>query len=431
MTAPRREATADFVFATWEGGGHVTPALWAARRLVDRGRRVHVVSDEATRAEAEGFGLSFAPWRTAPNRPDKDPAHEPVRDWEASDPADILDRLCTRLMTGPAVRYAADLIEVLDAHPGAAVVSQELLLGAMVAAQARERRLALLTANVWPLPTLPGVPPFGPGLEPPADASQAAMQEMIRTASVTFYDRGLPDLNAARAVYGLSPLAHVLDQTKVAHRILISAAAAFDFTPHALPAPFVHVGPQARAPAWAAPWTSPWAADDTRPLVLVSFSTFYQAQEPVIARVICALETLPVRAVVTLGPQLAPGDFRSGGNVRVLASASHDLLMPHVSVMVTHAGHGSAIRPILHGVPLLCLPMGRDQADNAARITARGAGLRLDPASSPEGIASAVRRLLEEPSFTGAARAFGARIAAEMDASGDRLVVELEALART
>lgn len=429
MTATAAPQSAEFVFATWEGGGHVTPALWVARRLADRGRRVLVVSDEATREEAQGFGLPFAPWRTAPNRPDKDPANEPVRDWEASDPADLLHRLCSRLMTGPAARYAADLAAVLDAHPDAAVVSQELLLGAMVAAQAGGRPLALLTANVWPLPTLAGAPPFGPGLEPPADAVQASMQEMIRRASLAFYDLGLPDLNAARAAFGLEPLAHTLDQTAAARRILISAAAAFDFGPDPLPDPFVHVGPQARAPAWAAPWTSPWPPGDSRPLVLVSFSTFYQAQEPVIARVITALETLPVRGVVTLGPQLNPGSFHSSENVRVLASANHDALMPQVAAMVTHSGHGSAIRPILHGVPLLCLPMGRDQADNAARITARGAGLRLDPAAGPADIARAVTRLLEERSFGDAAQALGDAIRRETEGAGDRAVDVLEALA--
>ena len=124
-----------------------------------------------------------------------------------------------------------------------------------------------------------------------------------------------------------------------------------------------------------------------------------------------------------------PAGFRSGENVRGLASASHDALMPQVAAMVTHAGHGSAIRPILHGVPLLCLPMGRDQADNAARITARGAGLRLDPGAAPELIAAAVRRLLQEPSFRLAAKTWGGTIDSEVRAAGDRAVAELEALA--
>ena len=50
---------AAFVFTTFEFGGHVTPALATASRLAARGHRVLIVSDEATRGEAQSFGLSF------------------------------------------------------------------------------------------------------------------------------------------------------------------------------------------------------------------------------------------------------------------------------------------------------------------------------------------------------------------------------------
>ena len=417
-----------FLFTTFEFGGHVTPALATAARLSARGHRVRVISDAATRPEAEGFGLDFTPWTTAPNRPDKRVENEPLRDWECETPAEVQALLLKKLMTGEASAYAADTAAALDAEPAEVVVSQELLFGCMLAAEARGAKLALHTANVWPLPTLDGVPPFGPGLEPPTDTQGVWFQGLIREASRTFYDAGLPDLNAARARFGLAPLARTLDQIDAASLILLSAARAYDFAPDPLPEPFRYAGPQARVPAWARPWESPWAADDPRPMVLVSFSTLYQAQEPVIARVIAALETLPVRAVVTLGPQLDPAQFAASEAVRVVASASHDALMPHVSAMVTHAGHGSAIRPLLAGVPLLCLPMGRDQPDNAARIVARGAGLRLDPQASPAEIATALNRLLEDSVFAARARAWGAEIAAETAACGDVAVRELETL---
>ena len=423
---------ADFVFTTFEFGGHVTPALATASRLAARGHDVLVVSDEATREEAQGFGLAFQPWRTAPNRPDKRIAHEPLRDWECATPAEVIALLLERLMTGAAAAYAADTLEVLAANAGAVVVSQELLLGCMLAAEAQGAPLALHTANVWPLPTLGGVPPFGPGLEPPAGERDVWFQGLIREAARGFYDAGLPALNAARGAHGLGPLEHTLDQIDAADLILLSAARAYDFAPEGgLPTPFVYAGPQARVPAWAAPWASPWAAGDARPLVLVSFSTLYQVQEPVIRRVIEALSALPVRGVVTLGPQLEPSDFPSpSANVHVVASASHDALMPELAAMVTHAGHGSAIRPVLHGVPLVCLPMGRDQPDNAARIAARGAGLRLDPGASADEIGAAVMRVVREPGFREAARTWGAAIRAETEAAGDVAVTRLEALAR-
>ena len=59
---------------------------------------------------------------------------------------------------------------------------------------------------------------------------------------------------------------------------------------------------------------------------------------------------------------------------------------------------------------MLILPHGRDQNDNAARVTARGAGLSLPPEASVEQIRSALRRLIEEPAFSESAARLGAAI---------------------
>jgi UDP:flavonoid glycosyltransferase YjiC (YdhE family) len=93
---------------------------------------------------------------------------------------------------------------------------------------------------------------------------------------------------------------------------------------------------------------------------------------------------------------------------------------------VTHAGHGTTAKALAAGVPLVALPMGRDQPDIAARVAFAGAGVRLPPGSSGARIARAVRCLLDEPRYAEGAR----RIAAIMAEEGRRdvAVAELEAL---
>jgi UDP:flavonoid glycosyltransferase YjiC (YdhE family) len=71
--------------------------------------------------------------------------------------------------------------------------------------------------------------------------------------------------------------------------------------------------------------------------------------------------------------------------------------------------------------------MGRDQNDNAVRVTERGAGLQLSPNAAAEEIRNAVIRLLAEPGFRQAARQLGDAIASETDPN--RAAVELERLA--
>ena len=43
------------------------------------------------------------------------------------------------------------------------------------------------------------------------------------------------------------------------------------------------------------------------------------------------------------------------------------------AAVVTHGGHGTMIKALAAGVPVVAMPMGRDQNDNAARLEASGA----------------------------------------------------------
>jgi hypothetical protein len=46
----------NFLFTTWEGGGNVTPALEAVRKLVARGHHVRIMSEECNRPESNRRG---------------------------------------------------------------------------------------------------------------------------------------------------------------------------------------------------------------------------------------------------------------------------------------------------------------------------------------------------------------------------------------
>jgi MGT family glycosyltransferase len=414
------------LFCTYEGGGHVGPMLLTAQDAQARGHAVRVLSDACNAPDAEALGLPFEAWRTAPNRADKAPAGDPLRDWEADNPAEQISGLCERLLIGPAVEYALDLRAVAAEFQPDVVVAQELLFGVIVGAESLDLPYALLTANIWCFPTLPGQPPFGAGLPPSETPEDAARDAAIAAVTRQLYDFHLDGFNAVRIGFGLPPLASLLDQPHRAGRILLSTARAFDFAPEPLPEPFRYVGAKVAAPAWSAPWVSPWPADDPRPLVVVSFSTLFQDQADAIRRCIIALEGLDVRAVVTLGPVLEVQDFPAPDHVLVVKSADHDQLVPQAAAMITHAGHGTVIRPLRAGVPLLCLPMGRDQPDNAARVESRGAGLTLPPEAGPSQIAAALTRLLDEPAFRGAARRLAERIEAR---TGEvEAIDEIEAL---
>ena len=171
----------------------------------------------------------------------------------------------------------------------------------------------------------------------------------------------------------------------------------------------------------------PWPADHPDPLVVVSLSTSFQHQGALLQRVMDALGGLRVRGLVTLGPTLAPKDFQAPGNVVIRSSAPHGRVFPQAAAVVTHAGHGTVMRALANGLPLVCIPMGRDQTDVAARVVARGAGLRLTPKARTPALRQAIQRVLDEPGFRAQARHLARAIAEE---TSRPLVAEaLEALA--
>lgn len=405
---------ARILFTTWEGGGHVQPMLLVASGLRARGHQVLVLSDACNAADAAALDLPFRPWRHAPSRPDKTAASDLLRDWEADNPMESVSRLCDRVIAGPAALYARDVLEALDAAPFDLVVSQELLFGPMMAAEKAGVPLALFCANVWPFPTLPGLPPFGAGMAPAETDQDVMLHQMVGQTTRTIFQIGLPALNLAREGLGLPPLADLFEQLAVARSILLGTSEAFDFAPDPLAEPFAYAGPYVGDPVGVQAWASPWPAGDDRPLVVVTSSSLYEAQEDLLKRTIAALAGLPVRAVVTLGPALELADFPGSENVLVVASASHEALMAQAVLFVTHGGHGSVIRPLMAGLPLLVLPGLRDQRDNAQRIVHRGAGLMLERDASPEAIAGAVKALLAEPAYARAARTLGDAITADL-----------------
>lgn len=405
---------ARFLFATWEGGGHVQPMLSVAAGLKARGHRVLAMSDAANAPDAAAMGIDFQAWTTAPSLTDKAKSGDRLRDWEADNPLRVIQDLLGKVAAGPAGDYAADVLAALKAFPADVVVSQELLLGPMLAAEAAGLPLAILAANVWPFPTLAGAPPFGTGMAPAASDDERNLHAMVSHTTRAIFQMGLPDLNAARARFGLMPLADLFDQLAFAKAILLATSRAFDFAPELLAEPFRYVGPYLGDPVDVASWTPPWT--DDRPLVVVSSSTLYEGQEGWLGRVIGALGGLPVNGLVTLGPAVDPGQFSPPANVSVVRGAPHSQVLPKAAAMVTHGGHGSVLRGLMAGAPLLLLPAVRDQNDNAARVTARGAGLSLSRDSSPEALAAAIRRLLDEPAFQTQAQALGAVIAADVAA---------------
>ena len=165
------------------------------------------------------------------------------------------------------------------------------------------------------------------------------------------------------------------------------------------------------------------------PLVYVTMGTVFN-DPGLVHDVVGALSGLQARVLVTVGSQTDPETLGPyGPNVRVERYVPQTLVLPHCAVVVSHAGSGTVVATLEHGLPQLCLPQGADQFLNAAAVASAGAGLALFPGVAPaEAVAAAVTRLLSDPSFAESARRVSASIASMP--SPDEVAAVLEQLPR-
>jgi len=149
-----------------------------------------------------------------------------------------------------------------------------------------------------------------------------------------------------------------------------------------------------------------WLDRLARPTVYATLGTVFNAESgDLFARLLAGLGELAGGAVLTVGRQIDPVALgEPPSNVRVERFVPQAALLPRCDVVVNHAGSGSLIGALAHGVPLVMIPMGADQPLNAERCELLGAGVTLDAMrSTSREIAVAVSTVLDTPSYRDAA----------------------------
>ena len=194
----------------------------------------------------------------------------------------------------------------------------------------------------------------------------------------------------------LAPITSYKDLIERAQLVLAFTYPSLDTVPEPL-SPNVHyVGPIVAALRPSSPYHFQKAVPADSPLVLVSFSTTFQRQVEGLQKVLDALEPLPTRVLVTLGPAVAAHELLIPDNTVAEQHVDHGRVLPQASLVVTHAGHATVMAAVNHGVPMVCMPMGRDQHIVASRVQDLGLGKIISADDSPEEIRSAIASALRD-----------------------------------
>ncbi|WP_344097145.1 glycosyltransferase [Microbacterium deminutum] len=416
---------ARFLLAMIDGGGTVPPAIGLATELVRRGHAVHLLADPTIEASARSAGCGFSPWRDAPHFDSRAEQTAMIAAMEGRNPLrafravkDFAGKEMTR-------RYAEDVVATVREFPVDAVLADGLP-GILIGAQSTGLPTAALLAQTYLRPT-PGLPLMGTGWSPGPGVLRRARDSVAPKTASWLLDLTLPRLNVVVAGYGQPPLRDVFELFDRCMKVLVMTSPSFDFVAPRLPANVRYVGPQLDDPGWAA---VEWHSRGPDPLVLVATSSIFQHQVDLLQRIARAVGQLPVRGLITTGTAVNPDEIAAPPNVEVVQAAPHSRILPEASAVITHAGHGTLIKALAAGVPLVCIPMGRDQKDNTVRALRHGAGVRLSAKSTPDKIAAAVADILDNPHYTAAARRF-AHILAQEAATTPSAADEAEAMLRS
>ena len=380
----------DVLLFTWDGGGNVPPFLALGRLLKRRGHRVRLVGTETLAKRAGAAGIEFTPFVNPPSwSPTPGVALE-----------DEVGKLFTHLF-GPEL--GEELLAAVGAsHPDALVIDC-MAGGALSMAE----HLALPTAVLLHLRAR-----FYYGL--PAYDVTAPAREKLNGRREGLGFESLPTENWWGELW------------QRAGEVYVASIPELEGPGIPLPASFTYVGGVFEADAPALPdHIVPFVTERDGPLVVTSLSTTYMHQEQQLQTALAALEGM--RGVITVGDGIDPSDLATTNGHVVARWLPHETLLPHADAVVTHAGHGTVMAALAAGVPLVCLPMGRDQHGNADQVVRNGAGVQLDSGADAAQLRAAIDTVVGDPRFTANAR----RLCRSVHALGgvERLADEVEALA--
>jgi len=373
--------------------GHAFPMLALGAELARRGHEVIYETWTRWREPVEAHGMGFV---AAPEHPVFPTALRPVKPYEAV--------VHATGETRPAIAAAQPDVVVHDILTMAPALAAELE-GVPVGAR--------------------GAPPYSFGARMPRTSIGATLWRVFDRPVASGLRRGRDELNDARAQLGLGPVSHVFGGLS-RQLCMVGTLPQLEY-PRAWPEHVHVVGPL----MWGPPCGAVHPPPGDQPLVLVAPTTAQDPDHRLLRAALAGLADEPVRVLATWNRRPLPEPVAVPANARLVEWLSYSRSMPGCALVICHAGHGTLVRALASGCPVLAVPHAGDMAENAARVDWAGAGVRLPwPLVGPRTVRLAVGRALQTASLASCAARLSAWVAANDGAARAADLTERLALRR-
>jgi UDP:flavonoid glycosyltransferase YjiC (YdhE family) len=357
--------------------GHAFPMIALGRALRARGHEVTLQTWRRWQHHVEAEGLAFAPapeYQVFPSGP------EPLDFYEA------------------VVHATNDTLPLLRAAAPDVVVADILTLAPALAAELAEIPRATLIPHVYPHGE-PHFPIYSLGARLARTALGRALWRRAQGPVQRGLELGRSELNRTRARLGLDPLEQV--HGGISDELALVATLPQLEYPRRWPEHVRVVGPL----MWEPPAREVELPPGNAPLVLIAPSTAQDPEHRLLRAALEGLASAPVRVLATWNRRLPPRPLPVPENARVVEWVSYSRTMPHCDVVLCHGGHGTLVRALTCGCPVVAAPAVGDMNENAARLDWAGAGVRVPRRfASPRVLRLAVERALGEPVIRARAR---------------------------
>jgi UDP:flavonoid glycosyltransferase YjiC (YdhE family) len=329
--------------------GHAFPMLALGSCLARRGHEVTLETWQRWREHVEAGGMRFV---AAPEYPVFPPETQPLDAYEA------------------VVRSARQTRDAIVAARPDALVHDILTLAPALAAELEQVPVGTLIPHVHPAPG-PGFPPYAFGARLPRTGAGRRLWSVLAGPVEAGLRRGRAELNATRASLGLPPVTRLFGG--LSEQLCIVGTFPQLEYPRSWP-PHVHVvGPL----LWEPPYHEVEPPPGDGPLVLVAPSTAQDTDHRLLRAAVAGLGGEPLRLLAAWNRKPLPVPVKVAANTRLVEWLSYSRTMPRCALVICHAGHGTMVRALASGAPVLAVPHSGDMAENAARADWAGVGVRL------------------------------------------------------
>ncbi len=395
---------AHFGVLSYKGTGHLNPLLALSRRLLSRGHKVTFFQHPDLETLVRNNGFDFQPIDAFLSAGGKRPPVKTGRNGILARISDIRYRLDR--ITKEMGRFLQEYPRAIRTAGVDALILGEISLAGPTVAEWLRVPYFIVSTSIphnfgWDAPRSILSPSWLGRME----------RELLEVSVLRMKGPLRRNLDRYRESLGLGSVRRI-DKTFPALAHITQWPQCLEIHRSKLPANFHYTGPFVDEGARSVV-EFPWERLDGRPLIYASLGTTRKGDPAIFHRIADACRRLNLQLTISLGGRHDPALFASlPGDPVVVGNAPQLDLIKRASIVITHAGPNTALEALLHGKPMLALPMVLDQPAVATRLARFGAAevLRMQDRSTEE-IRAALAKIRNDSRYREAAQKLQGQIA--------------------